>query len=362
MKKSLLALAILGSAAGAANAASSVTMYGRVDVGYEKVTGTALTQDSNSGLGESRFGIKGQEDLGNGLSATFQYEGRFNADTGGDGGAIRESTVGLKGSFGHVRFGRSVSAMDRALGGYAPGERVATTFDPYASQTRHSNSMFYDFEANGFNMGFNVATKGGALGNDNSGTTVNGVRVNRFEGQAESEVGYGFHAGYAVGGFRMNAAYQADKNGFGVNLDDASDANGNLVLSNVRFDADKEWGVGMAYKFNMFEVGATYAEAKSDDKLTTFSQKMKTMGAYVTADVTAKDSLYVRYLEKRLSNNDGTLSDLKTKVIAGGYKHALSKRTSVYMDVARYSGSSNFINSRDLKDSTQYDIAMRHSF
>jgi predicted porin len=118
----------------------------------------------------------------------------------------------------------------------------------------------------------------------------------------------------------------------------------------------------MAYKFNMFEVGATYAEAKSDDKLTTVAEKMKTMGAYVTADVTARDSLYVRYLEKRLSANDGFLSDLKTKVIAGGYKHDLSKRTSVYMDVARYSGSSNFINSRDLKTSMQYDIAMRHSF
>ena len=82
----------------------------------------------------------------------------------------------------------------------------------------------------------------------------------------------------------------------------------------------------------------------------------------MTADVTANDSLYVRYLEKRLSANDGTLAGLKTKVIAGGYKHALSKRTSVYMDVARYSGTSKSLESRDLKSSMQYDIAMRHSF
>jgi predicted porin len=354
MKKSLLALAILGSTAGAANAASSVTMYGRVDVGYQKVSGSSLTQDANNGLGESRFGIKGQEDLGNGLSATFQYEARFSADTGADSGDIRESTVGLKGSFGHVRFGRSVSAMDRALGGYAPGERVATTFDPYASQTRHSNSMFYDFESNGFNMGFNVATKGGAIGNSNSFITDTGVSVNRFEGSKEGEIGYGVHAGYAVGGFRVNAAYQADKNGFGA-VNDSPATTGNFVLSETVFNADKEWGVGTAYKFSMIEVGATYAEAKADDKLTTFSEKMKTMGAYVTADVTAKDSLYVRYLEKRLSYNDPALTDLKTKVIAGGYKHDLSKRTSVYFDIARYSA-------KGFDSSNQYDIAMRHSF
>jgi predicted porin len=200
--------------------------------------------------------------------------------------------------------------------------------------------MFYDFEANGFNMGFNVATKGGAFGNTS-------------EGQSQEEIAYGVHAGYAIGGFRMNAAYQADNQGYGALV--ARDSNGNLSLTDTMFGSDKEWGVGMAYKFNMFEVGATYAEAKATGDLTAFAQKMKTMGGYVTADVTANDSLYVRYLEKRLSINNPTLADTKTKVISGGYKHDLSKRTSVYFDIARYSAS-------DVKDSTQYDIAMRHSF
>ena len=82
MKKSLLALAVLASAAGAANAASSVTMYGRMDVGYDSFhhDGKSVTQDSDNNM--SRFGIKGQEDLGNGLAATFKLEGRFNGDPG----------------------------------------------------------------------------------------------------------------------------------------------------------------------------------------------------------------------------------------------------------------------------------------
>ena len=40
MKKTLVALAVLGSFAGAASAATSVTMYGRLDVGYDSFTMT----------------------------------------------------------------------------------------------------------------------------------------------------------------------------------------------------------------------------------------------------------------------------------------------------------------------------------
>ncbi|WP_162845123.1 porin [Hydromonas duriensis] len=365
MKKSLLALAVLASAAGAANAASSVTLYGRVDVGYEKWSGSSLTQ---AGAGETRLGIKGQEDLGNGLAATFQLEGRFDADTGaktsGKDFFDRESTVGLKGNFGHVRFGRSKSAMERALGDYAPGERVATAFDPYSSNTRHSNGMFYDFAMNGFNFGFDVTTKGGATGNTNEGA----------DGQ---KVGYGIHAGYQVGGFRVNAAYQADKNGTGINSYNTATVGQNVSSvtptplsstgENLTFGSQNEWGLGMAYKYKMVEFGATYARAESasNAKVTyalldsnnniaalssvTGKQRLTTLGAYITADVTSNDSVYARYLEKR---GGGTL-DGKAKVYALGYSHALSKRTSIYADVARYKNDDS---------TTAYDIALRHAF
>ncbi len=80
MKKSLLALAVLGAFAGAATAQSSVTMYGLIDLGVGKPAGTA-----NKGMFQaagSRLGMRGSEDLGGGLKGLFNIETRFDADTG----------------------------------------------------------------------------------------------------------------------------------------------------------------------------------------------------------------------------------------------------------------------------------------
>ena len=55
MKKSLLALAVLGAFAGAASAQSSVTLYGKVDLGVGKATGSADKQVRDGA--SSRVGI-----------------------------------------------------------------------------------------------------------------------------------------------------------------------------------------------------------------------------------------------------------------------------------------------------------------
>jgi predicted porin len=90
MKKSIVALAVLGAFAGAASAQSSVTIYGLLDMSVAKSNGG--TAPNNGGPGNkawtvqqsagSRLGFRGNEDLGGGLSAQFQIEHRFNPDTG----------------------------------------------------------------------------------------------------------------------------------------------------------------------------------------------------------------------------------------------------------------------------------------
>ena len=110
MKKSLIAVAAL-AAVGAASAQSSVTLYGVVDTGYGVVqtkteqggvtTKTRTTGLMSGNLSGSRWGLKGQEDLGNGLSAVFNVETGFNSVKGDfTDGFNRRSVVGLKGSFG----------------------------------------------------------------------------------------------------------------------------------------------------------------------------------------------------------------------------------------------------------------------
>ena len=144
MKKSLIALAAL--AATSAFAQSSVTLYGRaeagVDLAYRNanttvtvttpvvggVVGTAVSSNvtsstskpgfrvsdgANQGLGSSRFGMRGTEDLGGGLKANFVLEAGINIDDGssGNGGGnlfSRAAWVGLSGGFGEVRIGRQL--------------------------------------------------------------------------------------------------------------------------------------------------------------------------------------------------------------------------------------------------------------
>ncbi len=84
MKKSLFALAAVGAFAGAAQAQSSVTVYGILDVGYtggntrdattSTVTKSTVNRISNSMESGSRLGFRGNEDLGGGTSAQFVFE------------------------------------------------------------------------------------------------------------------------------------------------------------------------------------------------------------------------------------------------------------------------------------------------
>ncbi len=130
MKKSLAALAVLGAFAGSAFAAD-VTLYGLVDYGFNYQHVDSDEQDADAGdsfrmmSGQnsgSRFGLKGTEDLGNGLTVGFVLENGFNADDGtlGNGDRLfgRESQVYLQGAFGTLSFGR-VGQLVSANGSYA---------------------------------------------------------------------------------------------------------------------------------------------------------------------------------------------------------------------------------------------------
>ena len=109
MKKSLLALAAMGAFAGAAQAQSSVTVYGVLDASYTSIEAsqtavgatTATTQkvrntvNGDGALSTSRLGFRGVEDLGGGKSAQFVLEfDLINIGLGATGeGAAQASTA-----------------------------------------------------------------------------------------------------------------------------------------------------------------------------------------------------------------------------------------------------------------------------
>ena len=134
MKKSLLALAVLGAFAGVASAQSSVNLSGTIDLNarYVKNDGSdsrlSLSQD---GINSSELRFRGVEDLGGGLKAAFFLVSGVNADTGTSNAKFwnRKATIGLMGNWGEVRLGRD----------YTPHFWNYTFYDPFGTQGVASN-------------------------------------------------------------------------------------------------------------------------------------------------------------------------------------------------------------------------------
>lgn len=382
MKKTLVALAVLGSFAGVASAATSVTLYGTVDAGYEGWSyGKDLSDLDNTFVqgggseSNSKFGIRGQEDLGNGLAAVFTLEGRFGADVGAidgnDSFFQREATVGLKGSFGEVKVGHARSQVELALGGIVPGHRVADVDLYSVAATRHSNGLFYSYDNAGFSFGADVTTKGGALGNGYTDTTVT-PNAYVAEGEKGQKVGWGVRAGYAgnVGGnvtLLARAAYQRD----GVVLDSGKQ----------QYEAGGLLAAVVPYSNNALTVGVAYAQGRGDaadllsakansiaktlpgrdsDTGRVYADKARTWSGVIASTFGPNDSAYLKYQQRKGKLDDGSVA-YNGNVWAIGYEHALSKRTSVYADVA-YATIKNTTGADKKGTATGYSVGLSHSF
>jgi len=174
MKKSLLALAAMSAFATAANAQSSVTLYGVVDLPIEynnhlapglnpaNVNASGIPQSlpgggsrvglqTGGGLSGSRWGLRGTEDLGGGLKALFVLESGFGLDDGKSqqGGRLfgRQAFVGMQSdTLGRVTFGRQYTTMFDMFANFSP-TGYATLYEPVVAQLgtnfRSDNTVKY---------------------------------------------------------------------------------------------------------------------------------------------------------------------------------------------------------------------------
>ena len=139
-KKTLIALAALGAVAGTA-AAADVTIYGRIDTSLrfscidhdvanmDDETSFEMASGNYTG---SRVGIKGAEDLGNGLKVGFVLENGFDADDGSYDSNERlfgrEAIVYLEGDFGKLAAGR-MGILNGSAGSFA----IGGNFNPFTT-------------------------------------------------------------------------------------------------------------------------------------------------------------------------------------------------------------------------------------
>ncbi len=326
MKKSLLALAVLGAFAGAASAQSSVTLYGLVDANVGKDFGSA---DKRVGYGAvPRLGVRGVEDLGGGLGAIFQMEHRFDT---GNGLIVGNTTnqmwnarayVGLQGAFGKIQLGREYTqAFWQQLGADPWGwDTVASTLTAGwtgggVAGLRLNNSITYSIAAAGFSFGAQIAES-----NENGG--VNAAKTG-FDRAAKKPFNLG--VAYDIGGLSVGVGYENPG------------------------DADDKWTtVRASYKFGAVKVGGFYGTGTQAD-----ADKVKSYMLTVTADVGA-GQIRAAYGDRKVDpvGAVGSASDMKG--FALGYHHAVSKRTTLYVDYGN--------NSKLKTEKNAYDFGVKHAF
>lgn len=306
-----VAVATLGTAA---YAQSSVTLYGLVDTGIRvdrTNAGTGVSVGGGMGSG-SRWGIRGSEDLGGGLSAIFTLEGGYGADTGasGQGGLLfgRQAFVGLRGSYGTLTFGRQYTPFFWATLAVDPVEygTVANINNIYTRVVlRTNNSAVYQTpKLAGFEARLLYAP---------GETTAPGV-ARTAGGQL------GGSLTFSSGGLMINYAYQEVKGAQNV----------------ANTPKEKHNQIGLTYKlFGDTKLSASYATFENDAAVNAvdFKNYWVALDGRITQSSTWM-ATYGRINDDSAANRDGSLLGLCLM-------YHLSRRTDLHFAVARMDNGSN---------------------
>ncbi|AMP17046.1 porin [Collimonas pratensis] len=396
MKKSLIALAVLGAIAGAAQAQTSVTIYGIVDTGvvYTTKVSTGKGADGfsnangskfsvNSGVIQgSRIGFKGVEDLGGGLKALFQLEAGFNNDNGALNGQDsktsttlfrRKSVVGLGGNFGSVLLGRQTDILDdvsqwtsvQDFGGVTGS--VGHNLDRLEG-TRTNNSIRYNTpDLSGF-----------------TGSLIYGF--GETAGQTSSGQSFGLGGQYANGPLGLFAAYYQSK--LGNTASDTALLNGGspVFTGNAGDTALKTFSLGASYQAGPARLYGNWSRVKQP---LAFSSTAGTTGVLqpgsftvgsfnntkadifelgVNYAVTAPLHLLASVQYNKLTFADAGSNKGKLTQVNLGTDYFLSKRTDLYA-FASFLRAKDAINPGVYGDSTGSDnnqtavaVGIRHKF
>jgi predicted porin len=296
MKKSLLALAVLGGFAGVASAQSSVTLYGTVDLNgrYIKNDGSSkrvsLSQD---GINSSQLGFRGVEDLGGGLKASFLLLAGVNADTGSANSQFwnRRATVSLSGGFGEVRLGRD----------YTPTFWNTTIFDAFGTNGLGDSSGVKQLVAPAYVRANNAV---GYFLPSNIGGVYGQLMAAAGEAAAQGRY-VGGRVGFAAGPFDVAVAYSQER-----------------VLA-LAGESYKTFNVGGSYDFGVVKLMGYFNQEKAVD----FKDNIFSLSAVVPL---GQGEIHLGGEISKLSAPVAPLDGNKVKKFALGYVYNLSKRTALY--------------------------------
>jgi predicted porin len=359
MKKSLMAVALLGGFAGVAQAQTAVQIYGTVDAGLVKRTDQTLAIGKRAA---NTLGFKGTEDLGNGLKALFQIEMRYEPDTGTveNGGRPLfqgQSRVGLQGDFGMIRLGR----------GLTPFQEVVGSFEPWHGLP--SQAGFYtDIQIAGFNSApLDTNTSGGSPNNNRisnaifyNSPVVNGFQVNASWATKEATGGGVTGVGAGATTYAVNS--EGSANPFSV----AATYNNGPAAAMLAYERNavesKIWSIAGSFAVTPeLKLMGTYSH---HDMEHTNTQRPTIKGAEIGATYAMGPGKILAGFGIKQQEENIRQHDLFTRQYSLGYEYNLSKRTYLYVDASRKKNIFNQAtgNLAGTPTVNHYDVGVNHSF
>jgi len=408
MKKSLLALAAMGAFAGAAQAQSSVTVYGILDVGYiggnSAIRSSAITtnggqqkttvsQFGQSAETTSRLGFRGTEDLGGGtrafFTAEFQLYPQDQALSGNTQGGLqnRQTFVGLgQKGIGQFALGNQYTPVFSAGSATSPGQYNNVVGDVVYQGAPAVSTAAFD----------NAGTYAVTMTNRTSNTLT--VQTDRFGGlvlsgmytmanQNRSQTptaggntdanGWGLGANFTWQKLLVTAAYQSLKqettSSTSVNPWVGAQPSAGLLASGTGVGSatanavnvkDNQWLVGAVYDFGILKAYAQYVSRKATSELNAANYVSRTgQQIGVRGNITKTIEAWASIGNGRFTayGNNNPTANLAGYQIGSNYW--LSKRTNMYaifggqntstVTTATASGSANV---------NQYAVGVRHTF
>ena len=359
MKKSLFAIAAVTAFAGAAQAQSSVTVYGLIDGGYNtketKTTDASAGTTTKTSVGgftggaqaSSRLGFRGIEALGGGTSATFNLELGINAGTGAidtdtavmtgvvgqSNTGVRTSVVGLTNNqFGTLNVGRQLTGMHTIIAGtvfagnnmvgdlayqsQAGSTSYATNTRVHLNAVRMNNSVAYTTPTF---AGFSARADYSADRSTKDDITSNQVQIGNI----------GVSAAYVNGPFTLRAGYHAAK---GNNASSASvsttTANTVAITALSAIQTTTINAVSARYSDKGLTAEAIYANNKTESIGVQLSKVNSTQlnVSYAIGAITP----FIKYGMGNTQTGISGAADADTSAMQVGALYAMSKRTNLY--------------------------------
>src|SRR3989440_1063989 len=370
MNKKLVAVAVAGVLAAplAAQAqTANVTLYGRLNIDYELITGRQADGSnpnvSRLSSNSSRLGVRGTESLGGGLNAIFQIESNVSGDTGNtstSGFASRETFVGLQGAWGTFKMGKFLMPYDdlHPIFGNVPTytTSILSTADLWAQGTlskfnggfdaRLGNSLRYDSPVwSGFNFSSQVSLRDSSGFADNVGPSANAANpiVGGDNGDHASELRHAYVFGIA--GYYNNGPIQA-----GVGYErNVKVRNYSVTPSPNQFYAN-DWALTVTGAYNFGVVRPALVYERLDYDTPTGSLTRDFYGVSVTAPI-GPGALYF-FWGDALDGKGGAVNGERVGGVTKGtdtgsqqweisYTYPLSKRTQVYAGYVKLQNEKN---------------------